>query len=295
MRCPIRCLNEDHYIHRLIKKPSMLDKITQYADRFSGLIVEYSGRVLLAIIVLLVGLWVIKRIVKAVSKRMEKKEVDESLRPFLRSLIDALLKVMLFISVVSMLGVEMTSFVAVLGAAGLAIGLALQGSLANFAGGVLILLLKPFKVGDYIDTGSHQGTVREIQIFYTYITTFQNQEVIIPNGDLSNNAVKNYSYHDTRRLDMLFGIGYGDNMDKAKSLIEEIVKADNRVLDKPPYQIFIESLGDSSVNIKVRMWTKNEDYWNVWLEMSEKVKKTFDSNGVSIPFPQRDVHLYKTE
>jgi small conductance mechanosensitive channel len=273
----------------------MLDKIKQYAAKFSDLIVEYSGRVILAIIVLLIGLWVIKRIVKAVSNRMEKRDVDESLRPFLRSLIDAILKVMLFISVASMLGVEMTSFVAVLGAAGLAIGLALQGSLANFAGGVLILLLKPFKVGDYIDTGTHQGTVREIQIFYTYITTFQNQEVIIPNGDLSNNAVKNYSYHDTRRLDMLFGIGYGDNMDKAKGLIEDIVKADERVLDKPPYQIFIESLGDSSVNIKVRMWTKNEDYWNVWLEMSEKVKKTFDSNGVSIPFPQRDVHLYKTE
>jgi len=275
--------------------PSMLDKVKPYVLKFSDLIVEYSGRVILAIVVLLVGLWVIKRIIKTVSKRMEKREVDESLRPFLKSLIDALLKVMLFISVASMLGIQMTSFVAVLGAAGLAIGLALQGSLANFAGGVLILLLKPFKVGDFIDTGSHQGTVREIQIFYTYITTFQNQEVIIPNGDLSNNAVKNFSYHDTRRLDMLFGIGYGDNMDKAKGLIEDIVKADDRVLDKPPYQIFIESLGDSSVNIKVRMWTKNEDYWNVWLEMSEKVKKTFDSNGVSIPFPQRDVHLFKTE
>mgnify|MGYP001129107525 FL=1 len=273
----------------------MLDKVKPYILKFSDLIVEYSGRVILAIVVLIVGLWVIKRIIKTVSKRMEKREVDESLRPFLKSLIDALLKVMLFISVASMLGIQMTSFVAVLGAAGLAIGLALQGSLANFAGGVLILLLKPFKVGDFIDTGSHQGTVREIQIFYTYITTFQNQEVIIPNGDLSNNAVKNFSYHDTRRLDMLFGIGYGDNMDKAKGLIEDIVKADDRVLDKPPYQIFIESLGDSSVNIKVRMWTKNEDYWNVWLEMSEKVKKTFDSNGVSIPFPQRDVHLFKTE
>jgi len=273
----------------------MLDKVKPYILKFSDLIVEYSGRVILAIVVLIVGLWVIKRIIKTVSKRMEKREVDESLRPFLKSLIDALLKVMLFISVASMLGIQMTSFVAVLGAAGLAIGLALQGSLANFAGGVLILLLKPFKVGDFIDTGSHQGTVREIQIFYTYITTFQNQEVIIPNGDLSNNAVKNYSYHDTRRLDMLFGIGYGDNMDKAKELIEEIVKADSRILDKPPYQIFIESLGDSSVNIRARMWTKNEDYWNVWLEMSEKVKKTFDSNGVTIPFPQRDVHLFKAD
>jgi len=273
----------------------MLEKIKTYAVKFSDLIVEYSGRVLLAIIVLLIGLWIIKRIVKTVSKRMEHREVDESLQPFLRSLISALLRIMLFISVASMLGVEMTSFVAVLGAAGLAIGLALQGSLANFAGGVLILLLKPFRVGDFIDTGSHQGTVREIQIFYTYITTFQNQEVIIPNGDLSNNAVKNFSYHDTRRLDMLFGIGYGDNMDKAKGLIEDIVKADDRVLDKPPYQIFIESLGDSSVNIKVRMWTKNENYWNIWLEMSEKVKKAFDSNDVTIPFPQRDVHLFKTE
>ena len=273
----------------------MFDTLKSYVSKFSGLIIEYGGRVILAIIVLLIGLWVIKRIMKTISRRMDKRKVDESLKPFLRSLIDAVLKIMLFISVASMVGVEMTSFVAVLGAAGLAIGLALQGSLSNFVGGVLILLLKPFKVGDFIDTGTHQGTVREIQIFYTYVTTFQNQEVIIPNGDLSNNAVKNFSYHDTRRLDMLFGIGYGDNMDKAKSLIEDIVKAESRVLNKPPHQIFIESLGDSSVNIKVRMWTKNEDYWDVWLGMSEKVKKTFDANGVTIPFPQRDVHLYKTD
>lgn len=196
-----------------------VENVTKYLSQASDLIIAYGGRIVLAIVVLIIGLWIVKRIVKGVTKRMEKREVDESLRPFLKSLLDALLKIMLFISVATMVGVEMTSFVAVLGAAGLAVGLALQGSLSNFAGGVLILLLKPFKVGDYIDNGTHAGTVREIQIFYTYITTFRNEEIIIPNGDLSNNSVKNYSYHDTRRLDMLFGISYGDSMSKAKGIL----------------------------------------------------------------------------
>ncbi len=270
-----------------------METIQSYLNQVIDLVVAYGGKILLAIIVLLVGLWVIKRVVKAINKNMEKRHVDESLRPFLRSLIDALLKVMLFISVAGMVGVEMTSFIAVLGAAGLAVGLALQGSLANFAGGVLILLLKPFKVGDYIDSGSHSGYVREIQIFYTYITTFQNEEIIIPNGQLSNNSVKNYSFHDTRRLDMLFGIGYGDSMSKAKGILEEIIQSDDRILKDPAHMVFVENLNDSSVDIRIRVWTKNENYWDVWVDMSEKVKSAFDEKGVSIPFPQRDVHLYK--
>src|SRR5690606_32354292 len=165
-----------------------MENLNEYLEQIKGLILVYGGRVVLAILVLIIGLWIIKRIVKIVSKTMHKRDVDESLRPFLTSIIGALLKVMLVISVAGMVGVQVTSFIAVLGAAGLAVGLALQGSLSNFAGGVLILLLKPFKVGDFIDTGTHSGTVREIQIFYTYITTTQNQEIIIPNGDLSNNA-----------------------------------------------------------------------------------------------------------
>jgi small conductance mechanosensitive channel len=272
-----------------------MEHIENYIVKYSGLILEHGLKLALALVVLVIGLWIVSRIGRVLANTMEKRNVDESLRPFLRSLITASLKVMLFISIAGMVGIEMTSFIAVLGAAGLAIGLALQGSLANFAGGVLILLLKPFKVGDYIDTGSHQGTVREIQVFYTYLTTFQNEEVVIPNGDLSNNAVKNYTFHETRRLDMLFGIGYGDSMDKAKGLLEELVAADGRILKDPKHIIFVENLNDSSVDIRMRMWVKTENYWPVWLDMTEKVKKTFDSNGVSIPFPQRDVHLHQVK
>ena len=269
-----------------------LSSFESYFAQFGDLIIAYGGTVLLAIIFLIVGLWIIKRIIRVVGKTMDKRGVDASLQPFLKSLIGALLKVMLIISVISMLGVEMTSFIAVLGAAGLAVGLALQGSLANFAGGVLILLLKPFKVGDFIDTGSHSGTVREIQIFYTYITTTTNQEIIVPNGDLSNNAVKNYSFHDTRRIDFTFGIGYDDNIDQAKEILMKLITAEEHVMKDPAPVVFIENLNDSSVDFRVRAWSKSSDYWGIVNSMSEKVKKSFDSAGVSIPFPQRDIHVY---
>jgi len=269
------------------------EQIEGYWNQAKDLIITYGGKVILAIIFLIIGLWVIKRIVKAISKRMEKREVDESLRPFLRTLIGALLKIMLFISVISMVGVEMTSFIAVLGAAGLAIGLALQGSLSNFAGGVLILLLKPFKVGDFIDNGTHMGTVREIQIFYTYLTTLQNQEVIIPNSQLSNNSVTNFSFHDTRRMDLTFGIGYGDDIDKAKSILKRLIDEEANILKEPAPVIFLETLNESSVDFKIRAWAKNENFWDIRNGLSEKVKKAFDQEGVSIPFPQRDVHLFQ--
>lgn len=255
------------------------------------LLVDYGPKLLLAIVVLIIGLWVIGRIVALVGRVMKKREVDPSLQPFLRSLLSALLKVMLFISVLGMVGVEMTSFIAVLGAAGLAVGLALQGSLANFAGGVLILLLKPFKVGDFIEANGEAGTVREIQIFYTYITTPTGQEVIMPNGQLSNNTIENYSFHDTRRLDLTFGIGYSDDIDKAKSIIASIAAEEGKFLDSEGITIFVEALADSSVNIRLRGWLKNSDYWDVVNGLNEKVKKAFDKEGINIPFPQMDVHV----
>ena len=171
--------------------------------------------------------------------------------------------------------------------------MALQGSLSNFAGGVLILLLKPFKVGDFIEAGSYSGTVREIQIFYTYLTTVQNQEIVIPNGDLSNNAVKNYSFHDTRRMDMIYGIGYDDDIDLAKSILERLVNAEERFLKDPAHMIFVEELADSSVNLHIRAWATRADFWDIYNYFPEKVKKAFDAEGVSIPFPQRDVHFYQ--
>ncbi|MGB0178083.1 MAG: mechanosensitive ion channel family protein, partial [Owenweeksia sp.] len=231
-----------------------MENFEKYFDEIVDLIVLYGASIVLATLVLIVGLWVIKRITRLISKGMTKRNIDPSLQPFLLSITGALLKVMLIISVASMIGVEMTSFVAVLGAAGLAVGLALQGSLSNFAGGVLILILKPFKVGDFIEAEGYSGTIREIQIFYTYMTTVQNQEIIIPNGELSNNPIKNYSFHETRRLDMTFGIGYSDDIDTAKSILWDIIKGDERILSEPEPVIFIEALADSSVNFHVRAW-----------------------------------------
>ena len=270
-----------------------MEKFNEYFDNIIGLVVQYGAKLLLAILVLIIGLWIIKRVVRVADKTMTKRNVDPSLKPFLKSIIGALLKVMLIISVASMVGVEMTSFVAVLGAAGLAVGLALQGSLSNFAGGVLILLLKPFKVGDFIDGAGHSGTVREIQIFYTYITTASNQEVIIPNGKLSNDAIKNYSFHDTRRMELVYGIGYEDDIDKAKSILQRLLDEETRLLKDPAPMMFVQTLADSSVNIEVRAWANRPDYWDIRWNFPEKVKKAFDEAGISIPFPQRDVHLFQ--
>lgn len=269
-----------------------MENLEKYWLAISDMVILYGGKILLAIIVLIIGLWLVKRINKIVSKTFDKRDIDPSLKPFLRSIIDALLKILLVITVASMVGVEMTSFVAILGAAGLAIGLALQGSLSNFAGGVLILILKPFKVGDFIEGAGQSGTVREIQIFYTYLTTPSGQEVVIPNGDLSNNAIKNYSFNPSRRFDMVFGIGYSDDIDKAKSLLLDLAKAETRFIDDKGIDLFVEELADSSVNIHLRGWLNNGDFWDVYNNFNEKVKKSFDANGVSIPFPQRDVHFF---
>ena len=246
----------------------------------------------MAIVVLIIGLSIVKFITKKFKRTLEKRNVDESLRPFLASIVSTLLKVMLIISVAGMIGIQMTSFVAILGAAGLAVGLALQGSLSNFAGGVLILILKPFKVGDFVEANGYAGVVREIQVFYTYITTGQNQEIIIPNGALSNNAVKNFSFHGTRRIDMTFGIGYDDSIDEAKKILNDIISSDERVLKDPAFSIFIEALADSSVNFHVRAWSTNENYWDIVNGLNEKVKKAFDAAKIGIPFPQMDVHVH---
>lgn len=268
-----------------------MEKLEKYSDQFIEMIMNYAPNVLLAIVTLIAGLWLIRILVRSLNRLMLKKNVDESLRPFFKSLLNIGLKIILVISVISILGVETTSFIAVLGAAGLAIGLALQGSLANFAGGVLILLLKPFKVGDFISSGSDSGTVQAIQIFYTYIVTIQNQQVTIPNGQLANNTITNYSSFDTRRFDLTFGIGYDEDMDKAKGILKRLIEDDERILKDPEPILFIEALADSSVNIRMRGWSSNDDYWDIVNNMNEKVKKSFDREGISIPYPQRDVHM----
>jgi small conductance mechanosensitive channel len=264
-------------------------------SKIAELATTYGLKLLLAILVLVVGLIVIKSITKWAVRMMNKSNVDASLIPFLRSLISITLKVLLIISILSMVGIQMTSFIAVLGAAGLAVGLALQGTLQNFAGGVIILLFKPYKVGDYITTQGYSGTVKEIQIFTTILTTPDNQTIIIPNSPIAVNPLTNFSTQETRRVDFTFGIGYSDDIDKARSVIMKIINEDERIHKEPEPLVKIANLGDSSVDFATRVWVNAGDYWSVFFDTNEKIKKAFDSEGISIPFPQQDVHLYKHE
>ena len=263
-----------------------------YLQKLINLAVEYGPKLLLAIIVLIVGLWIIKLVIRTMNKTMERSNVEISLRKFLSSLLGIILKVLLLISVASMIGIATTSFVAILGAAGLAVGLALQGGLANFAGGVIILIFKPFKVGDFIEAQGYMGTVHEITIFTTVLKTPDNKTVIIPNGALSNGSMVNFSTEPQRRVDMVFGIGYGDSIEKSKAVLGKLVDADTRIHKDPAPQIVVGELGDNSVNFNVRVWCDSVDYWGVYFDTHEKVKLAFDEEGISIPFPQRDVHVY---
>jgi len=271
-----------------------MEKAEQAIQWLYNLAVRYGVKFVLAVVVLVVGLMVIRWITRGTTKIMKKREVNPSLIPFLRSIINILLKVMLVISVMGMVGIEMTSFIAVLGAAGLAVGLALQGTLQNFAGGVMILLFKPYEVGDFIEAQGHMGTVKEIQIFTTVLLTPDNRKIIIPNSPLATNSITNFSAMDTRRIDFSFGIGYGDDIDKAKQVILKVAMDDERTLkeDNPPV-VMVEALADSSVNIKLRVWVKSSDYWSLFFDTTETVKKQLDAAGINIPFPQRDVHLYQ--
>ncbi|MEQ8302482.1 MAG: mechanosensitive ion channel [Cyclobacteriaceae bacterium] len=256
---------------------------------------EYGPKVLGAIVVWIIGGWVIRALVSGQSKLMDKTNLDPSLKPFLQSLSTVLLKTMLVISVLGMLGIEMTSFVAILGAAGLAVGLALSGTLQNFAGGVMILVFKPYKVGDFIEAQGYSGTVSSIQIFNTILKTPDNKTIIIPNGGLSTSSMTNYSTEEKRRVDWTFGIAYGDDVDKAKAVIKRLSDEDSRIHKDPEVFIAVSALADSSVNFAVRAWVNASDYWGVFFDMNEKVYKTFNSEGLNIPYPQMDVHVHKNE
>lgn len=257
----------------------------------TGMILTYAPKIILVLVTLFVGLWVIKKVVSLIEKAMVNRNVDASLAPFIKSLIGALLKVLLFISVASMVGIATTSFVAILGAAGLAIGLALQGSLSNFAGGVLILIFKPFQVGDLIDAQGEFGEVIEIQIFNTIIVTPDNKRVILPNGLVSNGVIKNVSAEGNLRVDLTVGISYNDNIKKAKEVILETLLKDPKVLKNPAPTVAVIELGDNSVNLCVRPQALVADYWDVYFNSYENVKIALDEAGISIPLPQRDVHM----
>ncbi|MBL56189.1 MAG: mechanosensitive ion channel protein MscS [Flavobacteriales bacterium] len=264
----------------------IISTIKKYALEFSY---KFAG----AIVALIIGLWFIRVITNGLAKLMKARNVDDSLQPFLRSLLNIALKTLLVVSVLSMLGIEMTSFVAILGAAGLAVGMALSGTLQNFAGGVMILIFKPFKVGDVITSQGYTGTVYEIQIFNTILKTPDNKHIIIPNGGLSTSSLVNFSKETTRRVDWTFGIGYGDDIDKAKSVLQQLIDNDQRIKNDPEPFIAVSELADSSVNFTVRVWVNASDYWGVYFSMNENVYKTFGKEGLNIPYPQMDIHVSK--
>jgi small conductance mechanosensitive channel len=264
-------------------------------EKLVELTMTYGGKLLLAIVTLIVGLWLIGKLNKGLRRAFEMRSFDQTLQSFLANLVGMILKILLLVSVVSMLGVQMTSFIALLGAAGLAIGMALSGTMQNFAGGVMLLIFKPFKVGDFIEAQGHMGTVKEVQIFHTILNTPDKRTVIIPNGGLSAGSMTNFSTEPIRRLDWTFGISYADNIDKAREIIIGIVSADERVHKDPAPFVGLINLGDSSVDLVTRVWVFAADYWDLFFEINEKVKKEFDKQGISIPFPQRDVHLIQAK
>lgn len=269
-----------------------MKNIDVYIEKALKMAIEYGPKLFLAIIVLVIGLSVVKSITGFLKSTLTKREVDPTLTPFLVNLFSWGAKALLFISVFSMVGVETTSFVAALGAAGLAVGLALQGSLANFAGGVLILMFRPFTKGDYIDAQGFQGTVQTIDIFATIITTIDNKKVVLPNGPLAGGPINNYTSQKFRRVDLSIGISYGDDIKSALKVLKEMCEKHPKVLKDPEVSVVVIEYGDSSINLMVRPWAMSEDYWDVYFDLMKEIKYTLDENNFSIPFPQRDVHLF---
>ncbi|MEH0156748.1 mechanosensitive ion channel domain-containing protein [Limibacter armeniacum] len=270
----------------------MGDNLYNYSEKLKDLIFEYGPKLVAAIIVLIIGLWVVKALTAMIKRQLDKRNLDPSLKPFLGGLFNMLMKVLLVIAVLSTMGIEMTSFVAILGAAGLAIGMALSGTLQNFAGGVMILIFKPFKVGDFVEAQGFMGVVKEIQIFVTILKTGDNKTIYIPNGPLSTGTLTNYSVEPNRRVEWTFGIGYGDNVDKAQEILRGLIAQDERIHETPEPFIAVSALADSSVNLVVRVWTKSGDLWPVFFDMNKKVYNAFNEQGINIPFPQMDVHVH---
>jgi len=273
----------------------MNDQITAlgtYFDKMLSFGVEYVPKLIGGIVVLIIGLWIVKLITKGVGKALVKSKMDQSLIPFLKSLTNIVLKILVVISVMGMIGIEMTSFIAILGAAGLALGLALSGTLQNFAGGVIILIFKPFKIGDFIEAQGYSGIVKEINIFATTLNTVDKKLIILPNGPLSTGSLSNYSAEAQRRVDWKFGIAYGDDVENFKKAINDFISEDKRILKDPASFIGLSELADSSVNFVVRVWVNSADYWGVFFDMNEKVYKKFGDYKLNIPFPQMDVHVH---
>ncbi len=251
----------------------------------------YGLQVLSAVVIFVVGRWLSRFISNATQKVMDKRNVDRTLSMFLKNIIYYALFSFVIMAAIAKLGIQTTSFIAVLGAAGLAVGMALQGSLSNFASGVMIILFKPFKVGHFIGAGGTKGSVQEIHIFSTVLHSPDNVRIVVPNSQIMSGTIENYSINDTRRVDLVIGVSYEDDLTKTRQVLEEVVKSDSRVLSTPELTVAVSALADSSVNFVVRPWVKNSDYWGVYFDLTEKIKIELEKNNISIPFPQRDLHI----
>lgn len=265
-------------------------KLDLFLDKLLDFSVDAGKNIFIACLIYSIGCFIIKQINRLVAKILEKRKVEPSVQTFLKSLVKILLNMILAFAVISKLGVETTSFAALMASAGVAIGMALSGNLSNFAGGLIILVFKPFKVGDYIEGPDVNGTVKEIQIFHTILSTLDNRMIYVPNGILNNNAITNYSKQETRRVDWVFGVEYGEEIGKVRAVIQRIIKNDSRILDTPAPLIALSTLNASSVDITVRVWVKASDYWSVLFDINEIVYDTFNKEGINFPFPQLTVH-----
>ena len=254
--------------------------------------IDLAGNIVVALIIFYGGRWIVGLVVGALRKVMQRQEVDKTLETFVCNLVRMALLVVVIIAAISALGIQTASFIAIFGAAGLAVGLALQGSLSNFAAGVLIVLFRPYKVGDFVEAAGIAGVVEQVQILTTIMKTGDNKQIIVPNSQIMDSIITNYSANDTRRVDMVVGVSYDDDLDKVRKTIEELVAAEDRILGEPACTIAVSELADSSVNFVVRPWVKTADYWGVMFDLTEAIKKRFDQDGISFPFPQQDVHLY---
>lgn len=272
-----------------------MEDVNKYTDMVQTLVAAYGLKIIAAIVIFIIGKWLSGVLSRAVGKAMERAKTDQVLVKFVVNLAYAALLAFVVLAALAQLGIQTTSFIAIIGAAGLAIGLALQGSLSNFAAGVMLIIFRPFKVGDYIEAAGTAGSVEEIMIFSTKLRSPDNKQLYVPNGSIISGTITNYSAREQRRVDLVFGCGYGDDIKKTKALLEAIVKENALVLDEPAPTIGVLELGDSSVNFAVRPWVATSDYWDVHFQITEEVKQRFDEAGISIPFPQRDVHLVQDQ
>jgi len=261
-------------------------------DKGVDLGIDLGIKVATALAIFLVGKFVVRLAVSAIAKVMQKQEVDKTLETFICNLVRTALMIVVVIAAIGAIGIQTTSFIAIFGAAGLAVGLALQGSLSNFASGVLIVLFRPYRVGDWVEAAGISGSVEQVQILTTILKTGDNKQIIVPNSQIMDSIITNYSANDTRRVDMVVGVSYGDDLDKVRKTLEDLLANEDRILPEPAPTIAVSALADSSVNFVVRPWVKTSDYWGVMFDMTEAIKKRFDKEGISFPFPQRDVHLY---